>query len=119
MSAAAIAETIRRYRFVYNGEAELQAAIREALERDGFHVETEARISDDCRVDLLVGRVAVEVKVAGTTVEVGRQVRRYLATGVLDEIVLATRRVSHLNVPYLIADDRVLVVALPLSGGGL
>lgn len=113
--AAAIAAVIRGYRFAHRDEEQLQALLAEVLEAAGFHATRETVIGDGCRIDLLVGRVGVEAKLSGSSSEVARQLRRYLATGALDAVVLVTRRVAHLRIPRILDDDRVLVIALPLT----
>lgn len=115
-TAERIAAALSGFRFVVRDEAQLQEAIAEVLSRNGYHVRREAWIGIGCRADLVVGRVAVEVKVAGSAAEVARQIRRYLAAGGVDRVVLVTRKVAHLNVPHLLDDDRVHVLALPLRG---
>lgn len=116
MSGAEIAAAIRRRRFVYATEDRLQEGIAAALAEDGCDVAREARIAGG-RIDLLVGRVGVEVKVAGAAGDVARQLRRYLEGGDVDELVLVTSRVRHLRLPEAIAGRPVHVVTL--AGAGL
>jgi hypothetical protein len=89
-----IVDCIRGFRFSYVSENELQAAITAALEQAGFHVEREVRIPNG-RLDILVGRVAVEVKLAGPTSKLERQVLRYLADDRVDGVVVVTNRMRH------------------------
>jgi hypothetical protein len=96
VTAAVVAAVIRSHRFGYATEAELQQGLYDALTAAGLPVRREVTIAPGCRVDHLVGRVAVEVKVHGTAAEADRQLRRYLATGKVDGIVLVTNRVGHL-----------------------
>jgi hypothetical protein len=93
MSVTAIADALASYRFAYASENDLQAAIADALTGEGYPVEREVRLDARSRLDLLVGRVAIEVKVAGRTPV--SQVRRYLASERVDGLVLVTSRVAH------------------------
>lgn len=91
---AAVAAVVRGYRFTYATERDLQDGIAEALERAGMKAEREAPLDGGRgRVDLLVGSVGVEVKIAGGRSEVAGQVTRYLAA--LDGLVLVTGRATH------------------------
>lgn len=78
------------------------------LQEAGYPVEREHRVDAQHRLDLLVGRVGVEVKIAGGTSEVERQVRRYLHLKRLDGLVLVTNRHRHLS----IEDERLEVVTI-------
>lgn len=104
-----VAQVVRGYRFVYASEEELQRGIAGALEREGYTVEYEAHLNARDRIDLLIGRVGVEVKIAGSAAEVARQVDRYLASDLIDGLVLVTGRARH---TLLDAHPRVEVVTL-------
>ena len=100
----------------------MQDGVEEALRAAGLEIAREVDIGEraghlsaGCRIDLLVGRVGVELKRDGTALEVARQLRRYLATGSLDGLVLVTARVRHLRCESILHDPRLVVVALPLS----
>jgi hypothetical protein len=112
-----LASAIRRRRFRYANEADLQEGLAAALTADGWPVEREVRLDAKCRVDLLIGRIGIEVKVASTADEVERQVRRYLDTRKLDAIVVVTSRVRHLTLPIDINGRPIEVVTL--AGRGL
>ncbi len=60
-------------------------------------VEREVVVPGAGRIDLAVGRVGVEVKVAGTPAAVDRQLARYRASGAFDAVVLVTTRPVHLS----------------------
>lgn len=108
-----VEHAIRAYRFAYASEDALQAGVAAALFHAGFSPRREVTIAKGCRPDVLVDRVAVEVKTSGSAGEVARQLRRYLDTGKIDGIVLVTTRVSHLRLQRAIADKRLAVIALP------
>ncbi len=111
----AVAATLRGYRFSYASEADLQSAIADVL-TDAFPhttVTREVRLPAGLgRVDVLIGRVVVEVKVAGTGDSLGRQVRRYASSDQVDGVVIVTNRVRHARVPEAVGGKPVVVVGL-------
>lgn len=111
-----VVAAIAARRFTYSDEARLQEGIATALAADGLSVEREVRLDSRCRIDLAVGRVGIEVKVAGRAAEVRRQISRYLASDRLDALVLVTNRVRHLSVPDRIHGKPVRVVTLIEAG---
>jgi hypothetical protein len=113
----AIARTIRGCRFRYSSEDELQQGLAQALTEAGFGVEREVRLDSHSRLDLLVGRVAVEVKVAGPARGVRAQVDRYLLNDRLDGLVLVTSRVRHVTLPR--ESNGKPIVVVELAGVGL
>lgn len=112
-----LVDAIRRRRFRYVDEDELQRGLAAALEADGFEIEREVILSPRDRIDILAGRVGIEVKVAGQAASVVRQLERYAESDRVDELVLVTSRVRHLAVPSEIGGKPVSVVAI--AGGGL
>lgn len=113
MTALEVADALRRFRFRYVTEDDLQAAIYDAL--DGFAPVREARIDARNRVDVLVGRVAVEVKTAGSAADVRRQLERYARCESIDGIVLVTNRARHVF-PSEVGGKPLEVVSLVLAG---
>ena len=111
-----IAETIAGCRFAYGSESDLQHGVAAALTTAGLQVQEEVRLDPRNRIDLLTGRVGIEVKVASTADHVARQCRRYLASPLLDGLVLVTIRARH-QLPATIAGKPVRVVNL--IGAGL
>lgn len=95
VSLAAVAAAVRGYRFVYATEEQLHDGIASVLERAGYEVEREVRLSSRNRIDLLVGRIGVEIKIAESAAEVARQIDRYLTSPMLDGVVLVTSRARH------------------------
>jgi hypothetical protein len=113
----AVADLVRGFRFHYGDEDQLQEGLASALQSRGLEVQREVRLTARDRIDLLVERVGVEVKVAGRPDGVVRQLRRYAASDQVDGLVLVTNRVRHLAVPDRLNDKPV--VAVTLAGGGL
>lgn len=101
MSAAVVAElhqvmdVLRSTRFLWATEDELQRGVAEAFAAAGLGFVREARLDSHSRPDFLVGRVAVEVKVAGAQGAVYRQLARYARSDQVDAVVLVTACASH------------------------
>jgi hypothetical protein len=108
-----VAEKIRAHRFHYADEDRLQRGLAALF---GDQAEREVRLDSRSRIDLMVGRVGIEVKVAGKPSAVLRQVERYLASDQLDGLVLVTTRVRH-RPPAIVNGKPVRTVSL--AGGGL
>lgn len=117
ITATDVAAAIRSFRFRYVDEDQLQEGLAGALARRGFDVQREVRLDARNRIDLMVGRVGIEVKVAGKASDVLRQCTRYLALDALDELVLVSSRVRHMHPPQTLAGKPFHVVSL--TGAGL
>jgi dihydrodipicolinate synthase/N-acetylneuraminate lyase len=100
----------RSFRFA--DEAQLQAGIAEALGADGIAFEREARLDGKNRIDFLIGRVGVEVKVGGSLTDVTTQLMRYAARDEIDELVLVTSRLRHDRMPLKLNGKSLTVVTL-------
>ena len=96
---AHVLEVLGRHRFAQSTERELQDGVAAVLEANGLPVELEVRLDARNRIDVLVGRVGIEIKIAGTTDDVLRQLYRYAGSDRIDAIVLVTSRVRHVAIP--------------------
>jgi hypothetical protein len=112
VSADAVAALITGHRYTWADEDELQTGIAAVLTAAGLPVRREIVIAPRCRIDLLVARVGVEVKVAGTAEAAARQLQRYAASIDLDALVLATTRAAHRVLPDRIAGCALTVAYL-------
>lgn len=95
VAARRVAIAISKVRFRHASEDDLQRGIAAALTELGMDVEREVRLTARERIDLLVGGVGVEVKIAGVLRDVERQLARYAASTRVDALVLVTTRASH------------------------
>ncbi len=112
----AIADALHRLaRARYFNEDQLQEAAARVITEAGFDVQREVRLSPRDRIDLLAGRVGIEVKVDGGTAAVLRQLTRYAQSGQVDELILLTSRARH-QMPAQIDGIPVRVVSL-ITGG--
>lgn len=81
-----------KYRLTFRHESELQEQIADILGREQIGFVREFKLSKLDRLDFLLGRVALEVKILGSINEHLRQIKRYNAHPEIDgTILLATR----------------------------
>lgn len=116
-TAEQIVDLVAGHAFVTGNEHALQAALAEVLAAAGLTPQREARLSAQDRVDLLVGDVAVEVKVAGSLVTALRQCQRYARSPQVSAVVLTTTVPEHRQAPPAIGGKPLLVA--PVSGAWL
>jgi hypothetical protein len=90
-----VLDVLTGYRYTHGDEDGLQAALAAALTAAGYPVRREVVLSPADRIDLLVDRVGVEVKVAGTFTSVAGQMIRYARSDLVDELVLVTTVPAH------------------------
>ncbi len=111
-----VVDLLSARRFSYGNEDHLQAAIAAALEDAGFDAEREVRLAAGGRIDLLVGRVGIEVKVDGAPGRVLEQLRRYVASEEIDGLVLVTSQFKH-QMPVVL--DGKPLATVSIAGAGL
>jgi hypothetical protein len=93
-------------------EESVQETIATVLTAARVSFERECRLSKQDRIDFLVGRVGVEVKVGGGLSAVIRQLHRYAQSDMVDELVLVTSKLTLARVPAELNGKRVRVAAL-------
>jgi hypothetical protein len=109
-SAVEILDVLRAQRLLWSTEDELQRGLAAVLEGAGVDVVREVRLNARDRIDLLVDRVGIEVKVTGAWRDVERQLRRYLESDLLDELVLVTAKALHRQIPQGAVNGKSLLV---------
>ena len=109
MSPEAIIKALKAYNLASGTEEELQAAIAVALTNECIPFRREHRLSDADRIDFIVERVGIEVKVGGSTSALIRQVHRYAQSEELDAIVVVTTR-GHHQIPKDEINGRQVIV---------
>jgi hypothetical protein len=87
---------IRSHRFRYTDEDQLQAGITAVLEEAGLNPEREVRLGRRDRVDIMVGGIAIEVKIAGTAASAFMQLQRYAEHDEVEALVLVTSQYQRL-----------------------
>lgn len=97
MKAFELDAHLRASEFHFNDELDLQNGIAKLLDSLGVGYLREAQIGSgrESRVDFLIFRVALEVKVGGSTADVIRQLSRYAGADSVDELILVTSRLRH------------------------
>lgn len=110
--AAAVVGAVGSYRYTYRREADLQDGVAAALASSGLPARREVALSGRDRPDLLVGGVAVEVKVAGSPSTVLAQLLRYAEHDQVRELVLVTTRVQHRTLPATVGGKPLTVLHL-------
>jgi len=113
MSLELIVGSLATTRTSHTDEAGLQQMIESILQLQGLDVQREVRLTPSDRIDFMVGRVGIEVKVASSLAEVTRQLRRYAITGAVDHLVLVTTKVRHRSIGPDILGVPVTVVVPP------
>jgi hypothetical protein len=83
---------IRGHRFNYTNEDELQEGIAAAIATTGLDVDREVILSERDRIDLMVGTIGIEVKVAGSSAGVLEQLQRYAQHHEIEQLVLVTNK---------------------------
>lgn len=79
-------------------EAELQAILWGHLRTLDPRTVREHTLTRTDRIDFLLGRTGIEVKVKGPSAEVTRQLWRYVESDQIDDLILVTTRREHLRV---------------------
>lgn len=96
-----LARFLRTLRFHYINEVELQDGIEIALGQIGAGFTRELKLPDRYgRIDFMVHgphQIGIEIKVAGSVANLGRQVARYLDCSKLDGIIVVTSRSGHVH----------------------
>lgn len=92
----ALAATISSRRFRVASEADLQVGVERILKEEGETFEREAIMSKKDRIDfLLADRIGIELKIAGSTSDVIRQLMRYAENERVAALLLVTTRMIH------------------------
>jgi hypothetical protein len=100
----------KRYR--YTGETVLHMGLAHALTTSGIDHEREVRVVGG-RIDFIVGRIGIEVKVKGSAEALRRQIERYAGDDRFDEFLAVTTRPVHQVIAGPTHNDkpvRVLVI---------
>lgn len=112
LTTDAVCAALTRFRYAYPDESGLQAALSEALSAAEIPVTREVQLTARDRIDILCGRIGIEVKTAGTAIAAYRQCQRYAHSDALDALVLLTTRVDHATLPTTVGGKPLRVVLL-------
>lgn len=111
VAAISAALASRAFRFVT--EDDLQRGIAEAFVADGITHGREVVLSKKDRIDFMVGRVGLEVKIGGSISALTAQLIRYAGLPEIDELVLVTSQYRLGNLPATIGGKPLTVVTIP------
>ncbi len=102
------------YRFRARDEAVLQAGVAAALEAEGIEFVREHRLGPHDRPDFWLPEsgTALEVKVAGSLMDVTRQAQRYAEHEEVKDVLIVTTRSVHLGVAVTLAGKPVRVLRI-------
>jgi hypothetical protein len=110
----AVTDALRKRRFNYSGEKELQEGVEQVLSAEAIPFEREKVLPDGAgTIDFLVdGRIGIEIKIKGSPSGVIRQLLRYFECAQVAELVLVTGRVKLGKLPPEILGKKLTVVDL-------
>lgn len=110
--AQLIVETLLAHHFHHANEQELQEGIWEVLVEAGLDPEREVHLTAQSRIDFMVGRIGIEVKVDGSLSALIRQAMRYAKHDRIDELVIVTTLARHRAMPSELNKKHVIVAYL-------
>lgn len=115
-----IEDAVTERALTYITEAQLQAELERVFADHGIDAAREVRLSDGrSRIDFLAARTGIEIKVDSSWTEVSRQLNRYAKCDEIDQLVLITSKVTHRQVPDVVAGIPVRKVFLTKTGAFL
>lgn len=109
LTAASLSKVLAGHTYRYASEIGLHLGLEQAMKDAGLTPQPEVRLGKAGRIDFIVGRVGVEVKVAGGTEALLRQITRYAHRHELDEILVVTTCRRHRALPETAAGKPVRV----------
>ena len=105
--------SLRKRRYHYQNEKELQAGVEAVMIQDGFEFQREFQLGDAGTVDFFVsGFLGVELKIKGSPSEVARQLLRYAARDEVKGLVLVTGRSALSTLPNELLGKPLALVEL-------
>lgn len=112
MDPNTLSALLTRHRYTFANERELQDGIEQVLRTAGVSYVREARLSGAGRVDFVVGRIALEVKIAPSFARLARQLSHYARHPDVDALVVASMQGAHQDLPATLAGKPVHVAWL-------
>lgn len=103
---------LRAATFTYTDEISLHNEISDVLTAAGITHAREVVMGPRNRIDLLVGRTGIEVKIAGQVANVTRQLQRYAERDEIDSLILITTIAKHSTIPRTISGKPVHIHSL-------
>ncbi len=94
MKADELRSVLKQWKLPTWDEKVMQSSISDVLKEAGIKFERERRLEDG-QIDFLVGSVGLECKLAGSWVEVLRQLTKYAKDDCIQEILVVTTKAVH------------------------
>lgn len=107
-----IDDALRRYRYEFTNEKELQDGVAEALRAGCIPFIREAPLGPGDYIDFVSGKVGVEVKIRGSLSDLTRQLARYAASNEIDRLVVVTTKQRLRRLPDTLEGKPISVVYL-------
>jgi molybdopterin-biosynthesis enzyme MoeA-like protein len=107
-----IARLCQTLRFQGDRECELQDALEDIFRSASLKAKREMELTPQNRIDFLIERIGVEVKVDGSTMAVTRQLLRYAESDLIDQLLLVTTKAKHRAIRPMLGQKPVRVVWL-------
>jgi hypothetical protein len=107
-TADAVAKLLRGYRLPVSNEADMQRAVEEALQFEAVPYQREVVQGGD-RIDFVVEKVGIELKVKGSVAPVTRQLFRYALWEGISELLVVTSVGQHLGLPRQLNGKQIVV----------
>lgn len=110
--AAQLAQLIYRTVYRFSGERALQDGIEILLKNRGIEYLREFSLSPRDRIDFMVGKIGIEIKVDSSASQVQRQLWRYAEDDRVSSLILVTTKMAHKQIAYEILEKPVIIVHL-------
>jgi hypothetical protein len=112
MTPQKLVTLLNGYRYSLDSENALQEGIAKSLRRENVEFEREVPLTKRDRIDFMVGRIGLEVKIGGTFSMLLRQLDRYAQCPEVDALVVMASRSRLTNVPCELRGKPICVCGL-------
>lgn len=92
-------------RYGYRDERDLHDGLAAAFDDADVDYRHEVHITGG-RIDFVVGRVGVEVKIKGSVADLQRQIEGYAPEAAIDEFLVVTTRPTHRAIPRVTSNGK-------------
>lgn len=112
LDATAIAANLEQYKFSFANEWDLHNGVAQVLASLGLDFQKEVVLAPKNRIDFLVGKVGIEIKVDMSLAGVTRQLWRYADSEKIESLILVTTRHAHRGLPLEMKGKPIFIVYL-------
>jgi len=112
METLLLCQKLSSTKFIFSNEIELHQGIEQFLISLGIDYQKEVILDSKDRIDFLIGKIGIEIKINESTSEVTRQLWRYAQQEMIDEIILITTRSKHKVIEGIINGKPIYIVHL-------